>query len=811
MNPDFLTYLQKQEKSGQSAENTTTHALGRIPSPIDLSYLSGLEHPRLMEPEALPPTYDLRTLGKVTAIRNQQTCGTCWAFATYGSLESNLLPTEATDFSENNLKNLSGFDHDPCNGGGNPFMSCAYLTRWDGPISETDDPYHSWDDTSPSDLKPRKHVQEVLFLPSRTGPTDNNTIKQAVVTYGGVVVSMYWQNASYSSTNHSYYYSGTTAANHAIVVVGWDDDYPATKFLSTPPGNGAFIVRNSWGTGWGEAGYFYASYYDSKFSMDEIAVFNNAEPVNNYSGVYEYDPLGWVNSWGCQPISPTAWFANIFTAERDDRLSAVSFYAVTPNTSYTVQIRRDVTAGPASGTLAATKSGTLAFAGYHTIPLDTTVPVTAGQLFSAVVNLTTPGYNWPVPAEVPFAGYSSKATASSGQSYMSCDGTSWDDMTSLATNANVCLKIFAEATPALTAMKSGTGIGTVISSPSGIDCDITCTSQSAPFFEGTPVTITATPDPDSVFGGWTGSGCSGTGDCVVTITADTTVTATFFGRYDLVIQGSGNGSGVVSGNNITCSIADGVAGGDCDETILEGAPFTLTATSDPGSVFKGWTGGGCPATGPCELMLTANTTITATFIDTDSFTKVTMVSPNGGEKLLSGGNWTLVWGGPSEVASYKLSYSLNNGLTWKPIPTDTGTSTTWTLPLVRKNTTTCRTRVIGYNGATKVGTDKSDKPFTIEVLTITEPTSCTSGNPCTIAWTRAPNVNAYNGKLSYSTDGGFTWKMIANLIMGNDVKYESWRPTVGKTKKNCKVKLVYEDDNEKVVATATSRKFTINR
>ena len=62
-----------------------------------------------------------------------------------------------------------------------------------------------------------------------------------------------------------------------------------------PPGNGAFIVRNSWGTGWGDAGYFYVSYYDTNFGYGENAVFDDAEPTSNYNAIYQYDPLGWTD------------------------------------------------------------------------------------------------------------------------------------------------------------------------------------------------------------------------------------------------------------------------------------------------------------------------------------------------------------------------------------------------------------------------------------------------------------------------------------------------------------------------------------
>ena len=76
----------------------------------------------------------------------------------------------------------------------------------------------------------------------------------------------------------------------------------------------------------------------------------------------------------------------------------------------------------------------------------------------------------------------------------------------------------------LTVAKVGTGTGTVSSTPAGIDCGATC---AAPFNIGTQVTLTAKPVATSTFAGWTGGGCSGTGTCVVSVTASVGVTATF--------------------------------------------------------------------------------------------------------------------------------------------------------------------------------------------------------------------------------------------------------------------------------------------
>jgi len=441
LNPDFLEHFQTLQSSGVQKMTGEGYPPGFIPPPLDLSHLAGQPLYQVKGLFAAPSFYDLRTLGKLTPVRDQGNCGSCWTFATYGSLESNLLPSETWDFSENNLKNTHGFDPGHCDGG-NEQMSTAYLTRWSGPVNEMDDPYNPSSNISPSGLTLRKLVQEVLIIPDRADSLDNESIKQAIMAYGALMTSMYFNSGSYSSLYKTYYYNGTSISNHSVAIVGWDDNFDKNKFSPVPPGDGAFIIKNSWGTGWGENGYFYISYYDTSIGKYNY-MFNSAEPTTHYSRIYQYDPLGWVTGLGYTG-SNTAWFANIFTASASEALCAISFYTASPNSFYELYIYTTVTSGPTTGSLAGSQTGTIASAGYHTISINLPIFLTSGQKFSIVVKLTTPGYNYSVPVEEPITGYSSQATANPGESYVSSNGSSWTDMTSISwcAECNVCLKAF---------------------------------------------------------------------------------------------------------------------------------------------------------------------------------------------------------------------------------------------------------------------------------------------------------------------------------------------------------------------------------
>ena len=455
LNPEFLTYINSWKDGTRSSNTLGGYNLGKLPPSVNMSYLSGQKIP-LAQSSGLartgtwyPESYDLRDMGKVTPIKAQGACGSCWAFATYGALESSLLPAETWNFSENNLKNTHGFDNLPCQGG-NMYISAAYLARWSGPVNASDDPYDAHSDSSPANLTVQKHVQDIYFIPDRSGPLDNDNLKWAVMNYGAVHTGMTWDSAYYNKTFHTYYYNGNTTPGHDVAIVGWNDSFDKNKFPTTPPGDGAFIVKNSWGTSWGEDGYFYVSYYDSKIGIWEglASAVYITEPTSNYDHVYQYDPLGWVNSGGSGNGSDTEWFANVFNATQNEQLAAVSFYTEAINSQYEIYVYKDPESGPTSQDRYIEPTGTIPVPGYHTIQLSTKVPLTLGHKFSVAVKLRTPGYDYPVAMEGRVPGYSSRAAANTGQSYISTNGTTWDDLTNHFENGTVCLKAFTTLAPA---------------------------------------------------------------------------------------------------------------------------------------------------------------------------------------------------------------------------------------------------------------------------------------------------------------------------------------------------------------------------
>jgi C1A family cysteine protease len=494
INPAFL----HTQRDAFNFPDSALPNYGIRPSPLQLPPTNANEFAfdaRLSS--SLPSSYDLRLTGKVSPVENQGQCGDCWAFATMGSLESNLLPDEVCSFSENNLKDTNGFDFG-WNNGGNRDMAAAYLARWSGPVNTSADPYNPASGVSPANLAPSRHVQEVLYLPDRANANDNTAIKQAIMNYGAVFTYFDMdQTLLYQSGSDTTYYNPSgSAINHAVDIIGWDDNYDKSHFKTPPPGNGAFICRNSWGASWGEKGYFHVSYYDKWTGRaGGNTVFNNAEAVSNYLNVYQYDPLGCVQNIGLSGKSDL-WFSNVFTAKTADNVAAVSFYTLAPNTNYNVYVYSSAGSPISANSPHTTDSGVISTPGYHTVVLSTPITLTANQKFSVVVEVSANATSL-IPVQYPIPGYSSKATAAAGHGFVSTDGKNWTDLTSLQPNMAICLKAFTQAGPPVVAAPAFTPAGGTYNTTQNVT--ITCATQGATIYyttNGNDPTVT-----DSVVNG----------------------------------------------------------------------------------------------------------------------------------------------------------------------------------------------------------------------------------------------------------------------------------------------------------------------
>jgi cathepsin L len=246
------TYTLKMNQFG----DMTNAEINKQMNGFDLSLkdkLSGLDRHTYRAPAnfKLPPSVDWRTKGYVTPIKDQGQCGSCWAFSTTGSLEGQHFAKtqQLVSLSEQNLVDCSGkFGNMGCRGG---LMDYAfqYIKANNGIDTETSYPYEARDDTCRFDAR-NVGATDTGFVDVKS--QDENDLQNAIATVGPVSVAI---DASKSTFHfyHSGVYNDPTCSSfqldHGVLAVGYDSQN----------GQDYYIVKNSWGTSWGNMGYIWMS------------------------------------------------------------------------------------------------------------------------------------------------------------------------------------------------------------------------------------------------------------------------------------------------------------------------------------------------------------------------------------------------------------------------------------------------------------------------------------------------------------------------------------------------------------------------
>lgn len=387
----------------------------------------------------IPTKYDLREKGRVAAVRNQGSYGTCWAFAALGALESSLLPEEECRYSADHMTLNNGFQLSQAEGG-EYTMGMAYLASWKGPVYEADDPYG--DGVTNESLTAVKHVQEIQVIDGK----DYEKIKEAVFKYGGVQTSIYnGLRSSHSSSPYynketdAYCYIGTEKPNHDVIIIGWDDSYPKENFSVDLEGDGAFICQNSWGKEFGQDGVFYISYYDTNVGTHNV-VYTKVEDTDNYDNIYQSDLCGWVGQLGYNKDS--IYGANVYTTAQAEELVAASFYATGKDTQYELYVVRNFENESSFSERIPVASGTLSNAGYYTVEFNQGIALAAGERYAIVLHIITPNSIRPMAIEYAADKATQNVILDDGESYISANGVNWKSADTVE-ECNLCIKAFS--------------------------------------------------------------------------------------------------------------------------------------------------------------------------------------------------------------------------------------------------------------------------------------------------------------------------------------------------------------------------------
>ena len=421
---------------------------GFIPSRMDLRHLADYNG-TAKSAVSLPARFDWRTTSKVTSVKNQGACGACYSFATVADIESKMLidGKGTFDFSENNVKecNVQGT---ACNGG-NYDIVANFLSR-NGTVLESCDAYTASNVACNSGCTYQKTLTGWTIISADAVPS-TATLQDHIYNYGPVYTALYAgdaNDAAFQTAFDNYdgsttlYYTGTWAINHAVTIVGWDDDEPHAG------GAGAWICKNSWGTSWGstcdygaEAGYFYIAYGSA--SIGEYSSYMSEYMDYNATGsLLAYDDNGWTAQWGFG--STTGWGLCVFPMATDQYITHVEFWTNDITTDVDVYIYDSFDGATLDSLIVTSLDNSFAQAGYHSVALSSPPEISAGNDIVAVVKFSNTSYAFPIVADGDGAN-------ETGKTYISDNGGSgrWTDLGNTLYNDDVGIRVRTSPTLAL--------------------------------------------------------------------------------------------------------------------------------------------------------------------------------------------------------------------------------------------------------------------------------------------------------------------------------------------------------------------------
>ena len=389
-------------------------------------------------------SYNAMSKNIITSVKDQ-TSGSelCWAFSAVSAAETSSIINKISSspnyseyqlgyFALNSAKTtdpLGLLKGDSNSGGksyyingGNPRIAMLAMASGIGVVEEdSNTAFSKASSTSSLDTKYEYSKNAATLKESRAVyNSEISYVKDLVYTYGSVSTGLHYPDSSYESISKyikkvgsyaSLNYTGSVGSNHAVTIIGWDDNYSPDNFVQKPSKSGAWLIKNSWGTA--NNPYMWVSYEDSSLIEQESYAFN-MQKADAYDYNYQYDG-SFSSAYLAVPNGQS--IANVYTVSGNskEQLSSVSILLYDDQVSYQVAVYKNPDTGkPASGTKVAEvkSSSPTTYPGLYNIKLPSPVTFSKGDRFSVVFTLSDNG-----------AGYNDLMKNSSGKAIDQSAGT----------------------------------------------------------------------------------------------------------------------------------------------------------------------------------------------------------------------------------------------------------------------------------------------------------------------------------------------------------------------------------------------------
>ncbi|MBR6158795.1 MAG: Ig-like domain-containing protein, partial [Lachnospiraceae bacterium] len=354
------------------------------------------EVPHVTSPEmsarakSLPSKLDNFKAGVLPPVRDQGHTGTCWAHGTIGMLEADLIHDKKAgtdiDLSEKHLvyylynnyedpthtfkdtsKIKEGVDYLQI--GASENYGARVLSNLVGAVPEKlvpldEDPTSFKPDISYVTSRDTAQVRQVYYI----NHEDRDAVKLAICDHGAVAFGCFMGGPTekayyYTSKENAYYCPKPNMPNHTMMLVGWDDTFSRMRFTTDPDGtfpegDGAWLVRNSWGLNdYGLTGYFWLSYYDKSICMDGCPIVA-ADAVNGsdmYKNCYCSDRYPFTDIW--LPLTEGYYTTVKYKVSAHEAVKAVCVEVDSYNSTMNVSARNTSTGQTVSGTVTNSSPG----------------------------------------------------------------------------------------------------------------------------------------------------------------------------------------------------------------------------------------------------------------------------------------------------------------------------------------------------------------------------------------------------------------------------------------------------------------------